>query len=67
MALPPIWENVIVSLMTGIVSAGSVLQTLPANGERDWAGAAVVGVVGFAGAMINGLRQLHRTPPDPDK
>lgn len=61
----PFLENLVISLCTGLLAAGGAFQALPPNGElnhRVWIGLAVAGVIGFAGSLVNGLRQKQKDP-----
>jgi hypothetical protein len=56
-------ENIVISLLTGVMASAGVLQVAPSlDAPRDWVAIGATGTVAFAGAFINGMRQLHKTP-----
>lgn len=57
----PFLENIIISLCTGLISGGTLL--LQTQTERDWIAVATTFIIGFAGSLINGMRQLQKEPP----
>lgn len=57
----PIVENLIISIVTGLMASASLLQS--GNGsERDWLVIGSAGMIAFGGSLINGLRQLQKEP-----
>jgi len=60
--LSPLLENVVISVLTGVMAAASMLQIAPVDAPRDWVAIAATGVLAFGGSVINGMRQLHKTP-----
>jgi hypothetical protein len=60
--MTPLLENLIVSLLTGVMSSASMLQVVPTGNTRDWVAIAATGVLAFGGSFINGIRQLHKVP-----
>lgn len=61
--MPPLLENLLVSILTGIIASGTLVLSLSSNQERDWIIIATTGLVSFSGSFINGLRQLHMDNP----
>lgn len=58
----PLIENLIISVVTGLMASASLLQS--SNGsERDWIVIGSAGVIAFGGSLVNGLRQLQKEPP----
>jgi len=68
--MSPLVENFLIAFFSGILTTATALQTaltaMPAGDDmislRTWISAAVVGVVTFAGAVVNGLRQKAKDP-----
>ena len=61
--MSPIVENLIISLLTGLVAAATQLTAQPSDQPRDWVILGATGAIAFGGAFINGQRQLQKTPP----
>lgn len=60
--MSPILENLLISFCTAAVAVSAAIQQVGSTGSRDWIIITSVGVSSFAGAFINGLRQLHKEP-----
>lgn len=58
-------ENMLIAALTGLISAGTAFLALPPTAMLDTRtilGCLVGGIVGFAGAALNGLRQKAKEP-----
>lgn len=56
----PLVENLIISVMTGLMAGAALIQS--GNTERDWVVIGAASVIAFGGSLINGLRQLQKEP-----
>lgn len=56
--MSPFIENLVVSLVTGAAASSTAVL----NGTHDWPIIVATGVVAAAGSLVNGLRQLQKTP-----
>ena len=59
--MSPIIENLLVSVITGLMASASMIQVAGTADARDWVAIASSGVIAFGGSFINGMRQLHKT------
>lgn len=57
----PLFENILISFVTGLMASASLIQTSTGT-ERDWIVIGSAGIIAFGGSLINGLRQLQKTP-----
>lgn len=65
--MKPFIENVLISLMTGLLSGANAMQSVLTSQPITTQDLLSVGIgftIGFAGTMINGMRQLQKTPPN---
>ncbi len=63
--MKPFIENLIISLMTGLLSGANAMQSVLTSQPittQDMMSVGIGFTVAFAGTMINGMRQLNKTP-----
>ncbi len=59
----PLIENLIISILTGLMAGASLLQSGTPGAARDWVVIGSAALIAFGGSLINGLRQLQKEPP----